>query len=270
MQSPAKNTCDLFRFADIFRMRQASRLHAPFLAYIFLLIPAVIIPGLIDAESPERDEGPASYDTFMTEPEPVYVAEADTTEPANNPQRTLNGFADTAWMADYEATKRRFTELSQSTTTTERVEIMMAVRNRYLLIKRNDITYRYNFYKTPYPVAKLQNHQLSKEEHDQRPALLYQVKVMIPFIDSQMINDKLTRNYGRRTKSTVDEKTKRGVDIWEKEGGFIFQWYEPYKEKPYTRTIDYLSKEMSARIMNEFEDYFDASEKELLRKLIVN
>ena len=74
----------------------------------------------------------------------------------------------------------------------------------------------------------------------------------------------------RRPAPQLDEETMRGADIWEKPGGFIFQWYEPYNDIAYSRTIDYMSVDMVKTIMAENEKYFDAEERELLRKLIVN
>ncbi|MBI3396038.1 MAG: hypothetical protein HY042_09395, partial [Spirochaetia bacterium] len=48
-----------------------------------------------------------------------------------------------------------------------------------------------------------------------------------------------------------------------------FQWVEPYNGKPFTRTIDYLSTEMAKQILKEYEDFFDAKEKYILKYLLV-
>lgn len=199
----------------------------------------------------------------MTVPDPV-------NQPAQDPGgRRLAGFAETPWMSSYSQVKDRFTTLSESAASVDRIEVLMAVRNRYILIKRNDVLYRYNFYKTPYEVQKLTNHDLQKEQWEEEEAVLYQVKIIQPFIAADAINKKLEAAYGPRTRSTVKPETLRGADIWELEGGFIFQWYEPYNKQPYTRTIDYISAELAARILKEREEYFTAQERDLLRKMIV-
>ena len=145
----------------------------------------------------------------------------------------------------------------------ERVEILNIVENQYILIKRNDITYRYNFYKTPLGVARLENHELTQEEQEQVEPVLFHVKIILPFIEAVRIKEQIQTLYGPNSRSTLDEDTAMGAD-------FIFQWYEPYKGKAFTRTIDYLSREVSQVIMKEYEDYFDAREKLLLKKLQLN
>ena len=183
-------------------------------------------------------------------------------------RRSLLGFADTAWKSTFTGVKTQLKNLATSARATERVEILMEERNKYILVRRNEVLYRYNFYKTPLGVARLDNHEYSKQDYENAEAVLYHVKVMLPFIESQLLKQRLEAAHGRNSASTVDE-TMMGADVWELRGGFIFQWYEPYKQKAFTRTIDYLSQEMSEQIMKEYEDYFDAREKLILQKLIV-
>ena len=180
----------------------------------------------------------------------------------------LKGFADLAWQSEFKDVKEKLKNLARSSDADERVEILMEVRNRYILVKRNDVLYRYSFYKTPLQVSRLGNHKITREEHDQIEARLFHVKVTTPLIEASRIKDKIQAIYGRNTKSTVDEKMM-GVDIWELTGGLIFQWYEPFNKKAFTRNIDYLSLEMAAMIMKEYEQYFDAHERFILKKLLV-
>lgn len=189
--------------------------------------------------------------------------------PVGNTRRTLNGFAESPWRASFTEVKTRLKNLATSANAVERVEILMEERNDYILIKRNDIEYRYNFYKTPLIVERIANHELSEEQHDQTEAEFFHVKVIIPFIEASRINERLENIYGPPTRNSVDEDSGMGVNVWELEGGLIFQWYEPYNKTPYTRTIDYLSREMAERILREYDDYFDAREKILLQKILL-
>jgi hypothetical protein len=182
-------------------------------------------------------------------------------------QTSLTGFADAAWKSPYNQVKTQLKNLATSSRTTERVEILMEEKNKYILVRRNEVLYRYNFYKTPLGVARLDNHEYSEKDYEAAEAVLYHVKVVIPFIDATMIKQRLEAAHGKNSSSTVDEKSMMGADVWELRGGFIFQWYEPYQKKAFTRTIDYLSAEMSQQIMKEYEDYFDAREKLILQKL---
>lgn len=190
-------------------------------------------------------------------------------EPARVRQEGLTGFSDTPWMTPFSQIKDKFKTLATTNINNEKIEILQMERNKYILVKRNNIVYRYNFYKTPYELVKIKNHNLPFDEYDKTDAVLYQVRVILPFIDAKLLEEKLQNAYGKKTKSTVDEKTLRGADIWDLDGGYIFLWYEPYNNKAFARRIDYISKEMSKRILEESNDYFDSKEKELLRDLIV-
>ncbi|MCS7205151.1 MAG: hypothetical protein NZ853_05600 [Leptospiraceae bacterium] len=186
-----------------------------------------------------------------------------------NQSLSLYGFAETPWNSAYSQVYDGFKTLATSNLTNERIEIVAAQKDQFILIKRNNILYRYNFYKTPYEVAKLRNQNLTQEDHNLIEGVLFQVKVLFPFIEANQVVEKIEAQYGKKTKSTVDPKTLRGVDIWDLPGGVIFVWYEPYNNKPYTRKIDYISKEISQRILEETKDYFDSKEKELLRDIII-
>lgn len=200
--------------------------------------------------------------------EPELLAQNNNNNNSTN-SRALSGFADTSWKTNFSEVKTRLQSLATSDASSEKVVIIALDINKYILVKRNDILYRYNFYKTPYEVALLENHQLKKEEHDQKEAMLFHVKVITPFIDAVQVKEKISKLHGPNTKSTVDEKNGDGADIWELNGGLIFQWYEPYNKKPFTRSVDYLSTQMAELIMKEYKNYFDAKERLLLQKIIL-
>ncbi|GIX41038.1 MAG: hypothetical protein KatS3mg129_0771 [Leptospiraceae bacterium] len=190
-------------------------------------------------------------------------------EPAKIKQISLNGFSDTPWMTPFSQIKDKFKTLAATNLNNEKIEILHMERNKYILIKRNNIIYRYNFYKTPFEVIKIKNHDITYDQYDQTEAVLYQVRIILPFIEAKLLEEKLQNAYGKKTKSTVDPKTLRGADIWDLEGGYIFLWYEPYNNKAFARRIDFISKELSQKILEESKDYFDSKEKQLLRDLIV-
>ena len=179
----------------------------------------------------------------------------------------LNGFAGLTWKTTYTAARTHLKNLAKSADAEERVEILSEERNRHILVRRNDVLYRYSFYKTPLNIERIDNHRMTEEEHDQKEALFYHVKVSMPLIPAERIAERLQKLYGRNTKSTVDKKKMMGADIWELEGGLLFQWTEPYRKIAFTRDLDYLSREMAAAIMKEYELYFDAQERYILKKL---
>lgn len=223
---------------------------------------AMLPPGAQD-----RISSGAAPDDANEDSESFILTQADgqAGQLGNSP---LNGFADAPWGATYTEVRTRLKNLATSATAIERVEILNEERNLFILVKRNDVFYRYSFYKTPYNVALLQNHSLTTEEHDEIESRLFHVKVTTPFILSQYVKDKLSVIYGLNARSTVDKEMK-GADIWEPDGGLIFQWYEPYRGKAFTRTVDYLSLDLAKEIMTEYADYFDAREKLILQKILL-
>ncbi len=179
------------------------------------------------------------------------------------------GFAGSSWGTSFSNVKNMLKNLATSAASPERVEILMEERNRYILVRRNDVLYRYSFYKTPLEVQRLANHQRTADEYEAEEGLLYHVKVTMPMIDAELIKGRLEEVYRvPATKSTVD-KTMRGAAIWELSGTLVFQWYEPYRNKAFTRTIDYLGRELAEKIMKEYADYFDAKEKAILKEMLL-
>lgn len=245
-----------------------------------LLLAALTGQPLIGQEIMTADEtglfdtgDSTGADSFMAPAEPAPTSEGFVLEQADGQvgqlgSAPLNGFADAAWGSTYTEVRTRLKALATSATAIERVEILNEERNKFILVKRNDVMYRYSFYKTPYNVALLQNHSLSTQEHDEVEARLFHVKVSTVFIISKSVREKLAVIYGLPARSTVDEKMQ-GADIWEPDGGLIFQWYEPYNGKAFTRTVDYLSLDLAKEIMTEYADYFDVREKLILQKILL-
>lgn len=244
-----------------------SRSYAIVLFALFLFVPHTLISQEVEGEY--FDDGLEDYEDDVEQ----IIAQAD--NPAMNqpaiaaPNRNLNGFADTPWQTTYKAVFQKMKNLSSSEAAVEDVQIVHAEPEKSILVKRNGILYRYNFYKTPLEVVKLTEHDITKNEYQERDAILFHVKVSPPFIASELIYEKLKKNYGEKTRTTVDD-TNMGVHTWELNNGVIFQWYEPYRDQPYTRTIDYMSLEIAKTILKEYEDYFDSREKKLLQEMILN
>lgn len=181
----------------------------------------------------------------------------------------LSGFAEVPWKTNYSEVKARFKNLSAAAVPEERVEIITEEKNKSILVRRNDVLYRYNFYRTPFEVARLTNHELKQEEHEQKEAQLYHVQVTFTPIARDLIGARIEKSHGAKTKSTVSDKTMEGADVWELPGGLILQWVQPYKKLTFTRTVDFLSDELAKQIMKEYQDYFDAREKWILKNILL-
>lgn len=181
---------------------------------------------------------------------------------------TLNGFAGIGWKSDFTSVRNHLKNLSQSPDAEEKVEILNVVRNRSILVRRNGVLYRYSFYKTPLNIERINNHSLSEEDYDQKEALLFHVRVTMPLIEAGRVKEKLEQSFGRASRTTV-RKDQMGVTVWELTGGMIFQWHEAYRRMAFTRNVDYMSREMVETIMKEYEQYFDARERYILKKILL-
>ncbi|HMU82111.1 MAG TPA: hypothetical protein PKE49_06905 [Leptospiraceae bacterium] len=197
----------------------------------------------------------------------VAQAAPTTTQPAAPVQTGLPGFAEIPWKATYSEVKTRLKNLSTAAVQTERVEILMEEKNKSILVRRNEVLYRYNFYRTPVEVLRIANHDLTDADYEQQEGQLFQVRVTFSLIDAAKIQDRIEKSHGAKTKSTVDPKKMEGAEIWELPGGVILEWVEPYRKMKFSRTVDFLSSEMTKQIMKEYEDYFDAREKWIINNI---
>lgn len=227
------------------------------------------ILALILASSLSAEEMYFTPDSMIAQGN-LRTGEVDMGQPAQRaPTSGLPGFAEVPWKSTFTEVKTRLKSLSTAAVATERVEILTEEKNKTILVRRNDVLYRYNFYKTPIEVVRLANHELKQEEYDQTEAQLFHVKVIFSLIPADQIETKIEKSHGGRTKSTVDDKTMEGAQIWELTGGLVFQWVEPYKKMKFSRTVDFLSDDMARQIMKEYKDYFDAKEKWILQNILL-
>jgi hypothetical protein len=230
-------------------------------------------------------------------------------------QTTLNAFGDSPWGSSYKDVKEKFSSLLKNPSSTEDIKILNEVKNKLLVVKRNNVTYYYRFYKQPKEVAEVKanekNADGSKPDHKAMTGL-FSVGLFFSPVESSKVKDSLSK-YGSPTreylvenkfgvtleakaapapaeKKEVDPTEEKDTDddnqeaakkipmasIWNlsgenngaKEGGFIFQWNEPYNKKLYTKRLDYFSAEVTALINDDYKKYFSATETKILQDLM--
>ena len=214
----------------------------------------------------------------------------DKLQKANTPEKRsdvkLNGFSNTSWGMDFPEVREKLYQLateeaqeqdkeatSTDLLTSERTEIVNVVRNKVILTRRNQILYRYNFYKSPYIVAYLNREADTKApvpaKYDSDvPGKLFHVQIQMPWIIATLIQKKLTERYGENNAARI-KNDGSGAYIWQLDGGNIYQWVEHYDGKNYTRRIDYISSEYNKQISKEFQDYLQADAKIITQSLKV-
>jgi hypothetical protein len=84
-------------------------------------------------------------------------------------QTTLSAFGDSPWGSSYKDVKEKFASLLKNPSSTEDIKILNEVKNKLLVVKRNNVTYYYRFYKQPKEVAEVKanekNADGSKVDH---------------------------------------------------------------------------------------------------------
>ena len=184
---------------------------------------------------------------------------------------SLEGFAGIDWGTKFSKLREELKDLTSSEDAKEQVEVLNLERNKFILIRHNNIIYRYTFYKTPYAVARLKNEGLEFKDYDEEEeGKFFHVQLRIPPMEAKLMKVKLEEKYGKHQGlNNVDEKGF-GAFVWQLEGGFIFLWYEGYAGKSFARRVDYLSTQHAKKVAEEYKDYFNAQEKLILQKIKLN
>ena len=182
----------------------------------------------------------------------------------------LSAFGSNKWGTNFDQVREEMKDLSISKNPEEKTNILNIVKNKLILIKRNGILYRYNFYRAPYEVARLKDKDIgSKEKYsEEKEAVLFHVQLTMPMVKTSLIQKRLIKKYGNSQNSTLDE-TGQGAEIWNIEEGIIVLWHEAYSDESFTQKIDYMSTKYKKQINKDFSNFFDASQKRLVKEFKV-
>jgi hypothetical protein len=117
----------------------------------------------------------------------------------------LNAFGDTPWGTSFQKVREKFESLARNPNTTENVQILNEVRNKLLVIKRNNVNYIYRFYKKPREVKELTSTEAMKADHNSASGL-FSVGVVFSPVESKRVKESLSK-YGNPTKEYLVENT---------------------------------------------------------------
>lgn len=225
--------------------------------YFQLLTMAVFL--LPDSLAYSQNNAPVSPTTTTTDPNDPAATTTNT-----QAARTLDGFDGTAWGSLYKDVKEKMRTLSSTSNPDDQVEIISDNPDREILINRKDIWYRYVFYKRPdnLPARKDANGQEIKKE-----AAFFYAESLFPPVATEDLYKRLAEKYGQRTNSTLNKKNS-GAYIWDLEGGYLVQWIQPYKNKPYTRNLVYVSKKFKDEIIADMQDFQYEKEVKAVQNLL--
>ncbi len=195
----------------------------------------------------------------------VILSQELPSDPAQNKvMEDILGFENITWKTSYKQVKERLRALSTDMNNKEPIDIIVDKQNEEIKIKRMGIFYRYLFYKKAVPKFVKSNKDINlplneKDAENQDPPIdeeaeFFLMESSFPIIPSKSLQDKLIKKYGNPSNFTKNEN-QRGAIIWEKTNGFLIQWVESYKKKPYTNHLYYISKEMRDKIMTELKEF---------------
>ncbi len=186
----------------------------------------------------------------------------DIEEEAPSSDVELEGFADTKWDSSFAQVQEKLQNLAASgDKDLARLEILHLVIDRFILVRRNGILYRYHFYKRP---SALREEPLNEEKEGQ--GRLFYVQIQFPLLDALLVQKKLAERYGPPS-SAPSDAAQAGLYMWRLQGGRILQWTEPYKQRSFTRRVGYISSPAARKIREDYKHYFDASDRLMLEKL---
>ena len=207
--------------------------------------------------------------------------------PQNKPSSSsLTGFDGLQWGSSYKDAKERFRTLSASDEVSEPVSIIADTPEREIRVKRNKLVYRYEFYEKPEILANADNSQpegksdaqnsenaeplaKSNQKVKNKPIpRLFMVESIFGYVPAEELYKKISEKYGPRNGGNLDEKTNRGYYIWNLNRGTIIQWIDPYKKKPFSRSIYYVSKEIIDEIHVDFPKFQYSKELKTIMNLL--
>jgi len=118
-----------------------------------------------------------------------------------------------------------------------------------IITKDGELKYHYGFF---------------KEEQEPEGKLLY-VTFSFPYLELDSVLKKYKEKYGEPTSEIL--KDKKGAIVWSDNQTLLVLWVDNYKNKSFTKSIIYLSKDLAKKVNNYNYQIFNKKEIELLKKL---
>ncbi len=121
---------------------------------------------------------------------------------ANN----LNAFGDTPWGTPFQTVRDKFESLARNPNSTENIQILNEVKNKLLVVKRNNVMYIYRFYKEPKEVSEVKANQNKSQTQDHKAASgLFSVGVVFSPVESTRAKNTIKEKYGNPSREYLIE-----------------------------------------------------------------
>ncbi len=144
---------------------------------------------------------------------------------------------------------------------------------RKISTKEGDIEYLYGFFYVdpviggqaePASGAVAADKQTAGEGEGGESSLFY-VSVRFPYLTRAEVQKKIEEKYGAPTGEDIVKN--QGAVIWDSEKTIIIMWVDNYEKASFCRKINYIGKEIAAKINDYQKKVFNQAEIEILKRL---
>jgi hypothetical protein len=120
----------------------------------------------------------------------------------------LNAFGDTPWGESFKSVRDKYESLARNPKSKENIQIVNEIRNKLLVVKRNNVVYIYRFYKEPREVSEVKAASGEDKKQDHKAASgLFSVGVVFSPVDSLKARDTLLQKYGNPSREYLVENS---------------------------------------------------------------
>ena len=106
-----------------------------------------------------------------------------------------NGLGDASWGKPFDSIREQIMSIRNNPDVKEKIEIQNEVKDKLLLVKRNNITYLYRFYKKPKILAKFNK---SKEVDHSGTSMLFSVGLYFGPVESLKLKKQIEEAWANR------------------------------------------------------------------------
>ncbi len=138
---------------------------------------------------------------------------------------------------------------------------------RKVISKEGDIEYQYGFFFIDPAFSEQVSSNTPEEAGTSAEASLFYVSIRFSYLAKDDVLKKIQDKYG--APSGEDLVRNQGAIIWNSENTSIIMWVDSYEGKPFCKKINYISKEIAAKINEYQRKVFSAKEIEILKKLSI-
>ncbi len=135
-----------------------------------------------------------------------------------------------------------------------------------IVSKINEIQYFYGLFHVDLEKLKKVRGEANVPKDTPDEGKLFYVALKFPYLHKDLILEKITKKYGKPTSENIADN--KGAIAWDSDKTILVLWVDSFENKPYSRRITYVSKEIAKEVNKYYDDFFMYKEKDTIRKLL--